>query len=412
MTIALALLSLLPVLVGFMTNGDFPQLLIKPPRSLVFWAFHNRYGLLALSLVLYLAALVLHLTVAPTSPVFLIVVGVLVVGLAANAFFAVPYAVFPTVRRTPRWIEARQLQDALPPGAPVLGIEVNGDARAFPLDWIVRPHVVHDLVGGEPVAMTYCGLSHLGKAFRAELDAKPMQFVVVTQLENNLVLYDTVSKHLIQQIAGQLSDGRAAGTRLAEYPTVIMPWSAWRALYPETRVFYNPPGGVMDRLVRRMLRWFLRRQFDPATKRPVFRTIPRFDGRLHPKSEVIGLSHQGIQKAYALEALRGRQVVNDQLGDLPVVLVCDTARDIVEVFERTTQEQVLTFAPSPTHAAFSFQDGTTGSVWNIKGEAIDGPAQGQRLKPVAHASRVLWMIWYNYFPDTLVEATPQEAEAR
>src|SRR5215467_12245680 len=98
MAIALALLSLLPVLVGFIATGDFPQLLVKPSRSLVFWAFHYRYGLLALSVVLYLAALLLHLTVAPTSLVLLIVVGVLLVGLAANAFFAVPYAVFPTVR--------------------------------------------------------------------------------------------------------------------------------------------------------------------------------------------------------------------------------------------------------------------------------------------------------------------------
>jgi hypothetical protein len=386
-------------------------LLVKPSRSLVFWVFHYRYGLLALSLALYLAALLVHLTVAPTSLVFLIVVGVLWVGLAANAFFAVPYAVFPTVRRTPRWIEAQQLKDVLPPDAPVLGLEVNGDARAFPLDWIVRPHVVHDLVGGEPVAMTYCGLSHLGKAFRAELDAKPMQLVVITQLENNLVVYDTVSKHLIQQIAGQLSDGKEAGTRLSEYPTRIMSWSAWHSLYPATRVFYNPPRGVMDRLVRRMLRWFLRRQFDPATKRPVFPTITRFDERLHPKSEVIGLSHQGIEKAYALEALRRQQVVNDQLGALPLVVVCDPTRDIVDVFERTPQEQVLTFTPGPPDAAFTFQDAETGSVWNIKGEAISGPAQGQRLKPVAHASRVLWMIWYNFYPDTLLEAAPAEVAA-
>jgi hypothetical protein len=410
MTIALALLALLPVLIGFLATGDFPQLLVKPSRSLIFGVFHYRYGLLTLSLVLYLAALVLHMTVAPTSLVFLLVDGVLVMGLAANAFFAIPYVVFPTVRRAPRWIEAQQLHEALPPDAPVLGLEVNGDARAFPLDWIVRSHVVHTVVGGEPVAMTYCGLSHLGKAFRAELDAKPMQLVVITQLENNLVLYDTVSKHLIQQIAGQLSDGKEAGTRLDEYPTRIMPWSAWRALYPATRVFYNPPGGVLDRLVRGMVGGMLRRHFDPATKTPIFPTIGRFDERLHPKSEVIGVSQQGIQKAYALEALRSRQVVNDQVGDLPLVLVCDPTRDIVEVFERAIQERQLTFALVPSAAEFTFQDAQTGSGWNLKGEAISGPAQGQRLKSVPHASRVLWMIWYNFYPDTLLEAAPPDNE--
>jgi hypothetical protein len=254
------------------------------------------------------------------------------------------------------------------------------------------------------VAMTYCGLSHLGKAFRAELAGQPMRLLVITQLENNLVLYDQRSHHLIQQITGQLSDGKEAGTPLNEYPTRIMPWSAWHSLYPATQVFYNPPGGVMDRLVRGMVRTMLRRHFDPATKAPVFPTIPRFDERLHPKSEVIGLSHQGIQKAYALEALRSQPVVNDQVGDLPLVVVCDPTRDIVEVFERAFQDQVLTFTPGPANAELLFQEDATGSVWNIRGEAISGPLQGQRLKPVVHASRVLWMIWYNFYPDTLLEA--------
>ncbi len=411
MTLALALLSLLPVLVGFIANGDFPQLLVKPSRSLMFGVFHYRFGLLVLSVVLYLAALVLHLTVAPMSLVFLIVVGVMLVLLATNAFYAIPHVVFPAVHRVPHWIEAQHLTEALPPDAAVLGLEINGDARAFPLDWIVRPHVVQDVVGGEPVAMTYCGLSHLGKAFRAELDGKPMQLVVITQVENNLLLYDTVSKHLIQQIAGQLSDGKEAGTRLAEYPTRIMPWSAWRGLYPATQVFYNPPGGMMDRLVRGMLRSLLRRHFDPATNTPLFPTITRFDARVPPKSEVIGVSHQGIQKAYTLKVLRSRPVVNDQIGDLPLVVVCDPTRDIVEVFERTAEVQMLTFTSVPSAAEFTFQDAESGSEWNIKGEAISGPAQGQRLKPVPHASRILWMIWYNVYPDTLLEAAPARVEA-
>lgn len=411
MTITLAVLSLLPVLVGFVALGDFPQLLVKPSRALVFALVRYRSLVLVLSLGFYLAAWLLHVSVAPTSLVFLVVVGGLLVLLATNAFFAVPYVIFPSVRGAPRWIEAERVQEALPPDAPVLGLEVNGDARAFPLDWIVRPHVVHTVVGGEPVAMTYCGLSHLGKAFRAELDGKPMQLVVMTQIENNLLLYDTTSKHLIQQIAGQISDGKQVGTTLDEYPTCIMPWSAWRSLYPATQVFYNPPGGMTDRLVRSMLRRLLRRHFDPATKTPLFRTIPRFDERLHPKSEVIGLSRQGIYKAYALEALRSQLVVNDQVGALPIVVVCDPKRDIVEVFERLAEGQTLTFTPVSPAADFAFQDTESGAVWNLKGEAISGPALGQRLRPVPHASRVLWMIWYNFYPDTLLVGAPTRATA-
>jgi hypothetical protein len=272
---------------------------------------------------------------------------------------------------------------------------------------MLRPHVVHSVVGGEPVAMTYCGLSHVGKAFRADVDGHPLRLVVTTQLENNLVLYDTVSHHLIQQIAGQFSDGKEAGRQLSEYPTQIMPWSAWRALYPATQVFYNPPGGVLDRLVRGMVHRLLHRHFDPATTSPVFPTIRRFDGRLHPKNEVIGVSYQGVHHAYALEYLRSQQVVNDQVGALPIVVVCDPTRDIVEVFERAP-EQALTFALVPSAAPFAFQDAESGSLWNITGEAISGPAKGHRLKPYPHASRVLWMVWYNFYPDTHLAGAPTQ----
>ena len=166
----------------------------------------------------------------------------------------------------------------------------------------------------------------------------------------------------------------------------------------------------MDRLVRGMLRQLLRRHFDLTTKTPLFPTITRYDERLHPKSEVIGISQQDFHKAYALETLLSRQVVNDQIGDLSLVVVCDPARDIVEVFERTAEGRLLTFTLVPSAAEFAFQDAETGSVWTIKGEAISGPAQGQRLKPVLHASRVLWMIWYNFYPETLLEAAPAEVE--
>ena len=90
MALVLAVLSLLPVLVGFLTAGDFPQLVFKPPLWLVRVVFGSRYLLIALSVVLYLSAIIVHLLVAPTSIAFLIVIGVLVLVLTYGAFFAEP----------------------------------------------------------------------------------------------------------------------------------------------------------------------------------------------------------------------------------------------------------------------------------------------------------------------------------
>jgi hypothetical protein len=67
MALVLAVLSLLPMLVGFLTAGDFPQMLFKPPLWLVRVVYGSRYLLIALSLVLYFSAIIVHLLIAPTS---------------------------------------------------------------------------------------------------------------------------------------------------------------------------------------------------------------------------------------------------------------------------------------------------------------------------------------------------------
>jgi hypothetical protein len=411
MALALALLSLLPVFVGFMTTGDFSQFVFKPSLGLVQFVFRFRYMLIGLSILLYLSAIIVHLVIAPTNIALLIVIGILALMLTYGAFFAEPMLIFPAIQRHPTWISSEQAAAELASEDLVLVIEVNGDVRAYPVKWITRPHIVRDSIGGEPVIMTYCALSNLGKAFGAERAGKEMNLAVTLQLENNLVYYDRTSNQLIQQINGAVLCGNATGKSPTEYPTRMIPWSACRTLYPAIRVFYNPPRGLVDHLVARMLATIVEPHLSMESKRVAFPTIKRFDARLHPKSRVIGVERNGIHKAYSFAYLTGQQVINDVVGDLPIVVVYDSVQDIGDVFERTHQGTVLTFHLVPTGSDFLFQDDESQSQWNIKGEAITGPAQGQRLRAYPHASRVLWMIWYNFFPDTQLDGYGSEQAA-
>jgi len=402
MVLLLAFLALLLAFVAFMTLGDAPQMVFKPPRWLVRVVFQSRYVLIGLSMLLYLTAIIIHLIIAPINIVVLVVIGVLLVTLIFGAVFAVPRLLFPAIQRSPIWISREQATTELAPDDFVLGIEVHGDARAYPTKWIMRPHIVCDSIGGEAVTMTYCMLSNLGKAFHTEIDGKNMQLEVVMQLENNLVYYDRIRKQLIQQINGAVLAGKEARQPPTEYSTRSMPWSAWSTLYPTTRVFYNPPqpSRLSDRLVEKLLAVVMRAQYNMQTSRPAFPTIKHFDARMHPKRSVIGVEHNGKHKAYSLEYLASQRVVNDVVDDLPVVAIYDSTHDIVDVFERTHNGAVLTFHPISTSPDFVLQDEESQSQWNIKGEAIAGPAQGQRLQSYPHASRVLWMVWSNFFPDT------------
>ena len=194
--------------------------------------------------------------------------------------------------KNPRWRSADEIAADLSPDDNVVGIEINGDARAFPVKWLERPHLVTEIIGGETVMLTYCLLSNLGSAFNTEFNGEPMDLIAAIQWENNLVLYDKAHKRLIQQVDGAISYGPDAGQALTQYPTRQMRWDAWQQLYPETQVFYHPPANPVDRLARRMLNQFVT---TPTREQPEpwFRTIPYLDKRLPNKSHVIGLKNRG-----------------------------------------------------------------------------------------------------------------------
>src|SRR5437868_186727 len=93
----LALSALIPVLAAFFATGDFPQMLVKPPRQFVFWMFRQRYLVMATSIILLIAALIVRGSSDSPGNWLFALVGFGAFFLAFNAYFAVPQIVFPTI---------------------------------------------------------------------------------------------------------------------------------------------------------------------------------------------------------------------------------------------------------------------------------------------------------------------------
>ena len=67
------------------------------------------------------------------------------------------------------------------------------------------------------------------------------------------------------------------------------------------------------------------------------------------------------------------------------------------VFEASLDGRELTFSPQGE----DFVDNETGSVWNILGQATEGPLAGEALTPVVHGNH-FWFAWGAFKPDTLI----------
>jgi hypothetical protein len=401
MATVLIFLALLPALYGVLITGDFSQYVYKPSRRQVRWVLTNRRYLISAALLLWALGLAWHLSINPTKPVLLIVTAILLLLFLTAGFLMPGYILFRSLNQ-PEWITVAEANDQLDPDEPVIGLEINGDARAYPVDTILRPHMVHDVVGGEAVTMSYCMLCNSAMAFKPAVAGEKQQFITPLQWENNLMLYDASSQHLVQQLTGRIIGGADEGEALQAFPTRIMPWSAWRQLHPETKVLHHPPRQLFDKMARTMFRTQIHEP-NQVQEAPIFPTIEHFDPRLPNKSKVLGVCVQDACKAYPVTYLQQHHVVNDDLHDTPLLIVYDPELDAGDVFYREHAGKTLTFQQEIGPGGdLLLRDEETGSHWNVTGLAIAGSLEGSQLRPTTHFSRVYWFSWANFYPQTEV----------
>ncbi len=136
----------------------------------------------------------------------------------------------------------------LVPDDRVIGVEISGDARAYPLRLMRWHEVVNDVVGGEPIAVTYSPLCDSVAVFRRELDDIEVELGVSGLLFNsNTLLYDRrtgpPATPLWTQLDGRPVAGPAPGSRprLALRPASLTTWAAWRERFPATGVLAPLP---------------------------------------------------------------------------------------------------------------------------------------------------------------------------
>ncbi len=372
---ACAVLSLTAALLGLLALGDVGQWVVSFPRSFTYGVFRVRFPLMAVGLAGFAAALFLGLS-QQTVPGWALAPYAAAFALPFFAGFLAPtYVMFRTQQHSARYVPAAEAAGHLPSDAEVLAVEIGGDARAFPSLWMLQPHVAGDTVGGEPLVMTYCGLSHLGMAYRGELGGAPVDLKVMTQLENNLVLFDSTTQEPIEQIYGR---GATGGLRMEPLPAAMMPLASFQRLYPQGLVFFNPPRSVVDRQVRKMMQGQLFGKgglHDPANPRPVFPTLRHTDPRLPPKEEIYGVDLGGQAVAFTLGHLsRQGDSVTESIGGTAITVKNFREFGFVDVFE--------------------------GEVRDVDARGL--LPGGGRAKRVPHASRVLWLIWVNFYSETEV----------
>ncbi len=268
----------------------------------------------------------------------------------------------------------------------VVVLETDNGAYAYSDYYLLQPHVVKgDTIDGEEVIMTYCGLTNLGIAYSPVINDRQLDLTVMTQLKNNLVMFDKNSGEAIQQIWGtQERDGSKQAMK--EYATIRMPMSSFKALYPDGKVFINEIAGfgenpflaAWDRLVRHvMMYWGVGLNWVDNEK-PAFPTIEYKDKRLPMKELVYTVSLDGDHVAYSKDfVMQQGGPINTTIGGESVVVAYDSQFDVVTAFFNDTGTEV-----------------TEVDIFGMT-------SAGEKLERVnTLKSKLFWFIFAEFFPDT------------
>ncbi|MCL3883677.1 DUF3179 domain-containing protein [Marivita sp. GX14005] len=124
---------------------------------------------------------------------------------------------------------------------PVITLEIGGDVRAYPIRYLTWHEIVNDVVGGVPVAVTFCPLCNSALSFDRRVRGRVLEFGVTGKLRHSdMVMYDRQTESWWQQALGEAIVGELTGAVLDPLPGFMESWAQFRARHPGGRVMAEP----------------------------------------------------------------------------------------------------------------------------------------------------------------------------
>ena len=308
----------------------------------------------------------------------------------------------------PTYLTIDEAIEEYDPKEPFIIVDLNDDARAYPLSVLVAHEIVNDEVGGVPVTITFCPLCNSSVVFDRRIDGIVHRFGTSGMLRNSdLVMWDDTTETLWQQLTGEGIVGEQAGKKLTFLPVQIGTLESFAASQPDGQVMAKPAGSPYLRASYR--------GYDDGIKEP-FLFFGDIDPRLGATERVAALDLGSGPVAYGFDLLAEELVLNVESGGLPVVIFFDDTTQSVfrsalpgaaaglnisgsaTTYLREANGEVLTFVDNGDGR---YRDEQTGSIWDRFGEALEGELAGTQLDPVIHGDH-FWFAWAQFHPDTVL----------
>lgn len=262
----------------------------------------------------------------------------------------------------------------------------NGDdVRAYPhiiLDW---HEIINDNIGDISVAITFCPLTGTGIGWGRTINGTETTFGVSGLLYNtNLIPFDRQTNSNWAQILNESVNGELIGSRVELYQLLETNWATAKKMYPDikvvsadtgfSRTYGTSPYGDYNTNNERF--------FFPVAK----------DNRLPLKEKVMTILEDEDAKVYRFTDFSNENIIKDNFMGKEYMVVGN--KDFMFSYlingDLNTLEFTYVFGANAAEQSILLED-NEGNKWDVFGEAISGPRQGQKIS----ASNAMMAQWFS-----------------
>lgn len=324
-----------------------------------------------------------------------------------------PKGSFPTID-FPDFLGKDEGLKAFFPHEPVISIELNGQAKAYPLNMLTTHEISNDILGDIPILATYCPLCNAGVVYDRRLvtegNQEVLQFEVSGMLrKSDMVMLDTKTESLWQQLMGESIVGNYSGRLLEVLPSLIISVEEFFNRYPEGMILSNLSA---DEKVAQHYGNNPYVGYDAMDGKPYERYFSHndMDSRLPAMERVIDIHVDGSYKIYPFSKVAEQGIINDTYKGVHAVLFHSeqtvSVMDAEKISESKSIGSVTVFNPvvDGRHLTFKtrkgvFTDDQTGSLWDITGRCVKGELEGSQLTILPHSNHFAF-AWMAFYPDS------------
>ena len=214
----------------------------------------------------------------------------------------------------------------------VIGISYNGQAKAYPIQYLGYHHQVRDSIGGKPIMITYCTVCRTAKVFEPIVNNSILNFRLVGMDHFNAMFEDNVTHSWWRQATGEAVAGKNKGLHLPEFPSLQITLDKWIALHPNTLIMQ---GDNKFSAEYKAMQKFERGHFNGS--------LTNLDTTsCHAKSWVVGITINGKSKAIDWNKLKQERIIHDMVNNVPIVLILAKDNISFTALQRQNEKQLFT----------------------------------------------------------------------